>query len=102
MKAEEKEFIREEIGEQQARGAMFVSKGNARARVAICNGCEYAKDLADKIPMVKIRGCGICGCPFSTKPKFAWHFSLSAGHLIKTECPHPDGNKWAEVDKVYN
>jgi len=101
MKKEERVFQLEELTAQKDVGAILVAGENAVERKEVCKKCTHATDLTGVIPMIKIMGCGICKCPFSTKPHFKKHFSIKMGSVIKTECPHPDGNKWEEVDRKF-
>lgn len=80
-----------------------VSKEHGDARKAICDTCE------NKQKRVFSDVCSLCNCPLSIKPYFLNHI-LSAVNLsverdendrTRVICPHPKGNKWEEIDKVF-
>jgi hypothetical protein len=59
-------------------GSIYLPNTDAyKARVAICNQCEYKKDK-EVIGLV-ITVCGVCNCPIKTKcvagpcPKAKWN-----------------------------
>lgn len=62
--------------------------------------CRYAGTVTP-LPLLKMDGCTVCGCPFATKPKTYSYFSMEEGKIILTTCPHPQGNMWAEIDKKW-
>lgn len=76
-------------------------KGLGEARIKFCKTrkggkpCEYV-GMVNPLPKVVTEGCTKCGCPFATKP-----FMLTLmGKQI--QCPHPNGNLWADIDKKFN
>lgn len=77
------------------------TKEHGDARLKVCktlnNGqpCEFS-GMVPVVPKVQVEGCTKCGCFFATKPYMVTNF---LGEVIK--CPHPDGNKWDEVDKFF-
>ena len=87
------DFIKENVGS-------LVKKEHYNARKKICNACEM-QVMVEPVPMLILPGCGICKCPTLTKPRCLTHYSQEAGEVIKTVCPHPDGNKWEEVDEQF-
>jgi len=75
-------------------GGRLAPKGMAEARLKECEKCEYAGKVRP-LPKLELRGCTLCGCPFITKP-FMLEFLGNP-----TACPHPEGNKWEEVDTYF-
>jgi hypothetical protein len=86
----EKIFANGLIAAKKLQGATFVEDEVYANRLATCRICEYSGTV-QPLPLLQIQGCTICNCPFSTKPRFATHFSKKAGGLIETTCPK---NKW--------
>lgn len=74
--------------------------GLGEARINVCmtleNGgpCKFV-GIVEPLPKLKTEGCQQCGCPFDTKP----HMTKLLGKVIT--CPHPEGNKWASIDKTF-
>ena len=102
-------------------GAVEVSKDQAMARIEVCMRCDHAKKV-QPLPGMYLNGCGICGCPFATKPYFhsvqraldRLGNPLTLDELVKMKirgvedteteiitCPHPDGNKWGPIDETF-
>lgn len=102
---------------------VMVSAEHEKERAKICDGCEYNGRVKPTILLPEMDGCTACGCPFETKRK-QLQFNRMVGRedlpldekeiaeillykgtdkvkLIKIECSHPEGNKWAEIDKKY-
>ena len=109
------------IMEASFAGAVLVSKEQYDARLEICEGCPH-KGKVEPLPKMLMDGCTLCGCPFATKPKyfsipraadkegtplsFEEIIALKISAKDKTHevitCPHPDGNKWADVDSTFS
>lgn len=90
------DFKKKTLVETVRLAGKLTNKEHGDARVEVCRGCEYAglvKPLKDKD--LEMPGCTKCGCPFATKP---YMLRLL---LKKITCPHPEGNKWAAVDKEF-
>lgn len=97
-------------------GAVMAPKELGDKRVEICNKCKY-KGIVEPLPLLKMPGCTICGCPFSTKPYLLEiprvedklgepltlteiiESKLSRSELVmeKIICPHPNGDMWATL-----
>jgi len=102
-------------------GVELAKREHGDARVKVCSECP----LAGKVEVMGINmdGCTECGCPFATKPymlniprlKDKMDEPLSFDELIKLRtnkksedfemvkitCPHPNGNKWSQVDNTF-
>ena len=68
-----------------ALGSELVENDEYLSRLDICNGCEKQGNVIVK--GLNIKGCTVCNCPFSTKPRFKTHFSSIEGKIIETKCP---------------
>jgi len=79
---------------------VLTSAKHARARVAVCHGCDKFGKV-EPVPMLVLPGCTLCGCPAITKPRTLKYYSTEKGEVVETACPHEDGNKWAETDKKF-
>jgi hypothetical protein len=74
-------------------------EGTQEKRVNVCKNllgenkpCPYYGQVAPfPTEQLKLEGCESCGCPFETKARMVKAF----GQTVK--CPHPDGNKWANL-----
>lgn len=101
--------------------AKLATKEHRDARISVCQSCEYKTKVKVKPYLPAVDGCEKCSCPFITKARMIEHFripSLKDNPLtesevkrikkgeesirIITECPHENGNKWADVDKKFN
>ena len=102
-------------------GGVAAKKEHAEARIEICRACPMFGIVEPK-EGVKMEGCTVCGCPAATKPWYLSYFrirgkerkSLTVEELaqiklgnrenvieVKSECPHEEGNKWADLDKKF-
>lgn len=90
-------FIADAINAGVALGGEQVSEAVYQARLEVCRGCDKAGTVYP-LPGLKMQGCTICGCPFATKPRWEKYFSAAKLRIITAECPHPDGNKWLEIE----
>lgn len=78
----------------------LTSKQHGDARINVCRTlqdgepCNF-RGMVEPFPDLVLEGCLICGCPFATKPY------MIHGLGKKVECPHPEGNKWKEIDKQF-
>lgn len=96
----------------------------SEARIAICKKCPLYGEV-EPLPGMKTAGCTNCQCPSATKPRMLEYYRkkgnegkpLTAKELIEVrtmkdinpddyileeiKCPHPKGNKWAEIDKKF-
>lgn len=91
---------REEIEAWKERGAVLCSTEQMEARRSVCESCDEFVDLSP-LPFLTVKGCGICKCPIATKGRTLKYFSFTKGRIVKTECPHPEGNKWESVDNQF-
>lgn len=115
------EFVKSQFRDFVRSGGKPVDKDQAEARIQICKGCPMFGKVQPKEGLI-MDGCTVCGCPSATKPYYETYFrikgkereNLTLDELvqiklgnkkntieIKSECPHVDGNKWAEVDKEF-
>lgn len=117
-------WAQKQLAKKIAKGGKLVSDQHAAARKAICAACPKAGKVRIELKMltVEAEGCTQCGCPFATKPhidiivrdaKKAEGAILTAGEILRTQtgmtdtrkekviCPHPEGNKWAEIDEIF-
>lgn len=102
-------------------GSNRVTDEHAFARIEICISCEKY-GIVEPLPGMIMHGCTLCGCPSATKPYFEYvmrtldkggeplsleeFFRIRLKPGIKTfkeeiKCPHPDGNKWADIDTIF-
>lgn len=105
-------------------GGKSATPEHAAARKKICDSCPLF-GVVEPVPGLKMNGCTQCGCPSATKPhmitlmraidKDGQSFTVSEmvelkmkkilGSTEKIEqkikCPHPDGNKWENVDRQF-
>lgn len=97
-----KEYTIDFFGDLIRCGGETVSEEQHQERLKICKGCDKAGKV-NPLPLIWIEGCTECGCPFRTKLKTKTHCELKNGVIQKvtTTCPHPKGNKWAEVDQKF-
>ena len=79
-------------------GGELVSSEQYRQRLEVCTKCPNAGDVTP-LPGITVQGCTLCGCPFRTKLKTKTH--LKKLKRVITKCPHPDGNKWETIDKIF-
>lgn len=102
----------------------LVSEEQAQERLSVCWGCKY-HGIVRPVPGIETMGCTLCGCPDETKPhmksilrkkgaKDAITISeiielKTTGKFYKSEytqepirCPHPEENKWEDIDEKYN
>lgn len=96
------------IGNIVTAGQELVSPEHEKARRDICKGCDLLEMVTlPPVPWIgpiQVPGCGGCKCPIKTKPKAVKYRNFKDGKPleIKTNiCPHPDGNKWEDVDNKY-
>jgi hypothetical protein len=91
-----KQFIEDSFVNFVKQGGNLLTREHYEARREVCRGCEYEGQV-EPLPDLFMEGCTECGCPFKTKAYFdTWKVS---GKKIK--CPHPDGNKWENVDNNF-
>lgn len=95
-----KKYVLDSIGIALNCGGGHVDQEQFVARLNKCSGCKFAGTV-NPLPLLYANGCTICGCPFATKPATYKHCSLDSGKKVLTTCPHPDGNKWEEVDLLH-
>ena len=93
-------FVENTILNFRKRLGVLTTEQNYLERLKICGSCPY-KGKVQPLPTMELDGCTLCGCPFETKAKMKKDFSTEKGFYIIT-CPHPDGNKWEEVDKKFS
>lgn len=98
------DFITETINVGLRLGGEQVSHEQYKARLEVCHRCELAGTVRIDLPFRKLEleGCTECGCPFATKPKWEKYFSFEKLRIIKAQCPHPEGNKWASADSAFS
>lgn len=95
-----KEFKLKVFSEAIKNFGKLTIEDHAKARINKCKTLEDGKPCryhgeVNPVPSLKLEGCTKCGCPFATKP-----FMLTFMGL-KVECPHPEGNQWAEIDEDF-
>jgi hypothetical protein len=62
-------------------GMRHTSEEQRQARLLVCHDC----------PMFSSKTCALCGCKLWIKAGWA-----------DQHCPHPDNDKWVEIDKKFN
>lgn len=101
------EFVHEKLAKIIRLGGSETTDEHASKRTEMCmtvdNGepCKYLGVVRPTI-MFATQGCTICRCPIATKAKTLKRFSRSEGKIIPEYCPHPDGNKWSNIDQFFN
>jgi len=88
-------FIVDCINKTVELGGSLVSDEEYNRRIKICKSCDFHNIV--KVAGQKMEGCMLCGCPTATKPRYETYFSLAKFKIIKAECPHKSGDKWAIV-----
>jgi hypothetical protein len=103
-------------------GCQPVELENKEARIAICKKCPYFGTVKP-INGLKLPGCTICGCPIDTKaalrtvPRLYEGEPLTITEVLEMQkqkvfqpdkiemeeviCPHPEGNRWSEIDSYF-
>ena len=85
-------FVVDKIQKMVELGATLVDDQVFEKRVKICEACPfYGLVLLESF---QVKGCQKCGCPTETKAKTETFYSLLKLKVVKTTCPHPDGDKW--------
>lgn len=84
-------------------GGKPVTEEHYQERLKVCRRCQYWGSVLIELPIkgIKLPGCKICGCPMATKPRWLTYWSLLEFKFKEATCPHPDGNKWREVDNDF-
>lgn len=117
-----KEWVLKKVFNAVIVGGTTVTVENKEARIDKCKNCPYIGTV-EPLKYFRLEGCTICGCPLSTKtafktlPRLYKGEPITVGELIQlrthgfldtnqieyeeVECPHPDGNRWAEIDLHY-
>ena len=100
-----------------------VSSEQETERRKICDECIYKGKVKPRNYLPLMDGCLVCDCPFVLKlrqkrfwrmkgkenkdltgkeiAKLSVYKDTARSTLITIKCPHPDGNKWAKIDKHY-
>jgi len=86
-------FAREVLAEVVKRGGELVSPEIASKRLEICGVCDEAGKV-EPIPFLKMDGCTLCGCPFSTKPHMKNVIDIKTLSLTVVDCPL---KKWETI-----
>ena len=93
---EERTWIKETFSEVVQLGGKLIPKEWGDARVEVCKKCPlYGMVKPLKSKALEMPGCTKCGCPSATKAY------MKTILFKKIKCPHPEGNKWADVDKQF-
>ena len=100
-----------------------VSSEQEEERKRECDGCKYNGRVKPETLLPEVDGCTKCGCPFMTKRRQKKYLRMKGKknhpltkeeiaqislykdtdevEIITIECPHEEGNKWADIDKKY-
>lgn len=99
-------MLKEAIAKAVTAGGTPVDVEHFIARLLICGGCDKRGTVS--VMGNEYNGCTVCGCPFQTKAAMKAADSpllKVTGALGITDdeirCPHPDGDKWHEVDELF-
>ena len=105
MDRKEMDYLEQRFTNVMKQGGKLVKPEHGDARLNKCktrnNGkpCEFLGKV-EPLPNIEIEtGCQKCGCALNAK---AYMEYLGIKLLNKKiECPHPDGNQWAEIDEIF-
>jgi len=117
-------WVFDAVGDFINKNGTLTSPAQKKARKKICLGCDKLV-VFRPVPNIKTKGCSGCGCVIDFKTAMKTIERLEKG-LIGTpvtpaealqvkakiklkqrtyteliSCPHPDGNKWADIDKQF-
>lgn len=96
-----RKFAAQALFETIKKGGKLATKEHAEARLDICRNCPLLGEV-EPLPGLVVEGCTACGCPSATKPYMLTYFSPSKLSVTNTECAHPDGNQWKDIDHQFN
>lgn len=98
------DYVVDVLGDVIRAGGEVVEDDHFAERLAACKACDYYGKV-QPLPLVKAKGCTLCGCPSKTKCRTKSHIDVDTLKRVITTCTAKGKfgtDYWKEIEEKYN